>query len=128
MTAALRIADLDTRGEWVGIDVSPDLERAYRQVTGWSGEAPPAGLASVVSRLAYTGGRVMPPGGVLREISQVTYGDVPADGRWQARVSSAVLGEGSGRRRVAVVTDLRDAGGADVASVRFLLDWPTGAP
>jgi hypothetical protein len=39
-----------------------------------------------------------------------------------------VLGERSGRRRVAVVTDLRDAAGTSVASVRFLLDWPAGAP
>jgi hypothetical protein len=128
MTAVLRVADLDTRGEWIGVDVGSDLARAYRAVTGWSGEDVPAGLASVVGRLAYTSGRVMPPGGVLREISQVTYGPVPADGRWQARVSSAVLGERSGRRRVAVVTDLRDTGGANVASVRFLLDWPAGAP
>jgi hypothetical protein len=128
MTATLRVADLDTRGEWIGVDVGADLVQAYRAVTGWYGQAPPAGLASVVGRLAYTNGQVMPSGGVLREISQMTYGPVPADGRWQARVSCAVLGERSGRRRVAVVTDLRDAAGESVASVRFLLDWPAGAP
>jgi hypothetical protein len=127
MTAALRVADLDTHGEWIDVDVGADLALAYRAVTGWSGEQPPSGLASVVGRLAYTNGRVMPPGGVLREISQTTYRPVPADNRWQARVSSTVLGERSGCRRVAVVTDLCDGGGSSVASVRFLLDWPAGA-
>lgn len=126
MSATLRIADLDTGGAWLDLDVGTELERAYRDVTGWHGDAVPPGLASVVARLAYTRGRVMPPGGVLRELSQTTRGTPPRDGRWQARVSSTVLGRRPGRRRVQVVTDLRRADGADVASVRFLLDWPEG--
>lgn len=142
--APLRIADLDTHGSWVDVAVPDTVERDYRAVTGFSGRQPPAGLASVVARLAYTRGRPMPPGGVLREISQRSAGPPPADGRWQARISSALLGERSGRRRVAVIVALRGApGGAPsraasaatgpadahalVASVRFLLDWPAGA-
>lgn len=127
MSAVLRVADLDTHGEWVPLDVGPALLPAYCAVTGWSGDETPAGLASVVGRLAYTRGRPMPPGGVLREISQTTRGKVPADGRWQARIESTVVGERAGRRRVAIVTDLRDADATPVASVQFLLDWPAGA-
>ncbi|MEV0069176.1 MULTISPECIES: hypothetical protein [unclassified Amycolatopsis] len=127
MSALLCVGDLDTHGEWLGLDVGAELLPAYCAVTGWSGDDPPAGLASVVGRLAYTRGRDMPPGGVLREISQTTQGAVPADGRWQARISSTVLGERSGRRRLAIVTDLRSAIGEPVASVRFVVDWPAGA-
>jgi hypothetical protein len=127
MTVPLRVADLGTGGNWIDIDVNANLEEAYRAVTGWLGPEIPIGLASVVGRLAYTRGRIMPPGGVLREISQTTYSPLPADGPWQARVCSAVLGERTGRRLVEITTDLR-RDGAPVASVRFLLDWPVGAP
>jgi hypothetical protein len=128
MTAVLRLADLDTDGRWGEVAAGPDLEQRYRAVTGWRGATAPVGLASVIGRLAYTRGRPMPPGGVLREIGQRTVGTPPADGRWQARVAHTVLGERSGRRRVAVTTDLRcTATGRDVATVRFVLDWPAGA-
>lgn len=127
MTAVLRVADLDTAGRWIDVPAEPGLERRYRAVTGYTGAAPPAGLASVVARLAYTGGRVMPPGGVLREIAQITCADLPGAGAWQARVASTVDEGRSGRRRVTVTTEVR-RGGVDVAAVRFVLDWPAGAP
>ena len=73
MSDVLRIEDLDTAGQWLHFDVGPHLERSYRQATGWSG-AEALGLAAVVGRLAYTRGRTMPPGGVLREIALTTLG------------------------------------------------------
>lgn len=126
MSTILQTADLDTNGGWTEVEVDANLERDYRSVTSFSGADVPFGLASVVGRLAYTKGRVMPPGGVLREISQTNHGPIPADGAWRARVSSTVVGERAGRRRIAVLTELR-RGDANVASVRFLLDWPVGA-
>jgi len=76
MSDVLRIEDLDTAGQWLHFDVGPHLERSYRQATGWSG-AEALGLAAVVGRLAYTRGRTMPPGGVLREIALTTLGPAP---------------------------------------------------
>lgn len=97
----LTVADLDSRGEWLVVDVGPALERAYREVTGWTGEEAPDGLASVVARRAYTRGLAMPPGGVLREIRQSRLGPPPSD--------------------------VATAGGQPVAQVEFTLDWPAGA-
>lgn len=127
MTTVLRVADLATGGRWIDVATRPDLEQRYREVTGYSGAAPPAGLASVVARLAYTGGRVMPPGGVLRKITQSSRGPLPVTGAWQARIASTVDEVRPGRRRVTVTTEIR-RGGAEVAAVRFVLDWPVGAP
>jgi len=123
----LTVADLDSRGEWLVVDVGPALERAYREVTGWTGEEAPDGLASVVARRAYTRGLAMPPGGVLREIRQSRLGPPPSDGRYRVKVAAAVVGERSGRRRVEVDTDVATAGGQPVAQVEFTLDWPAGA-
>jgi hypothetical protein len=127
MTRALRVADLDSHGEWLPVAVGPELEQAYREVTGWRQVEPPCGLAAVVARRAYTRGRPMPPGGVLRETSQTNLGPPPAHGRYQVRVSADIAGERSGRRRVNVGADVRTADGEPVARVGFVLDWPAGA-
>ena len=128
MSDVLRIEDLDTAGQWLHFDVGPHLERSYRQVTGWSGAERPWGLAAAVGRLAYTRGRTMPPGGVLREITLTTLGPAPANGRYLIRVDSDVRGEQARRRRVHVVTGLRQRDGAGVAEVGFVLDWPVVTP
>jgi hypothetical protein len=123
VTAALRIEDLDTGG-WRSFQAPADLEAAYRASTGWRRAERPRGLAAVVARLAYTAGRPMPPGGVLVEMTQRDLGQLPADGRYVVQVTSALLGERAGRRRVRVTTALRTPEGAAVADVTFLLDWP----
>jgi len=127
--STVTVADLSTQGQWQRFDAPPDLEPGYRAVTGLTGDAPPRGLASVVGRLAYTRGRDMPPGGVLRELSLRTLGPPPADGSYDVRVAANVLGERAGRKRVRVVVSLRRAAdGGDVADAGYLLDWPAGAP
>lgn len=126
MTATLRIEHLDTEG-WRPYQAPRDLEAAYRASTGWTGADRPRGLAAVVARLAYTAGRSMPPGGVLVEMTQRDLGPLPADGEYAVQVSSEILGERAGRRRVRVATSLRGAGGVPVADVDFLLDWPVEA-
>jgi hypothetical protein len=126
MTAVLTIEDLGTGGRWRDVRLPEWLEREYRNVTGWSEPATPIGLAPVVARLAYTDGRSMPPGGVLRQISLTPLGNPPSDGPWEARIRAGVLGVRADRRRVAIDCDLRSADG-DIAAVRFELDWPVGA-
>lgn len=123
---ALRIEDLDSGG-WQPFTAPDDLEPAYRACTGWAGAETPRGLAAVVGRLAYTAGRPMPPGGVLLEMTQRDRGRLPDDGRYVVRVSSEVLGERAGRRRVRITTELALPGGDPVADVTFLLDWPAAA-
>lgn len=127
MTAALRVEDIDTAGQWVPFEAPAGLERTYREATGWSAERPPRGLAAVVGRLAYTAGRQMPPGGVLVEMSLRNRGDLPADGRYEVRLSHEVLGERAGRRRVRITAALRRVDGTAVADAGFLLDWPAEA-
>jgi hypothetical protein len=119
MSDVLRIEDLDTAGQWLHSDVGPHLERSYRQATGWSG-AEALGLAAVVGRLAYTRGRTMPPGGDPRACT--------SNGCYLIRVDSDVRGEQARRRRVHVVTGLRQRDGAAVAEVGFVLDWPVVTP
>ncbi|MDZ5446361.1 hypothetical protein U2F26_27110 [Micromonospora sp. 4G57] len=125
MTAALDVDDVSTGGEWVTLAVPPDLDQAYRAVTGWGAPEPPVGLGTVVARLAWTRGRPMPPGGVLVEMTLRRLDIPPADNHWLARVDTDVVGVRDGRRRVRVTTQLRAAAdGRDVADVDFLLDWP----
>lgn len=124
----LTVADLSTQGQWQRFYAPPDLEPEYRAVTGLTGNAPPHGLASVVGRLAYTRGRDMPPGGVLRELTLRTVGLPPGDGAYDVRVGADLLGERAGRKRVKVVVSLRRAGdGGNVADAGYLLDWPADA-
>jgi hypothetical protein len=124
MTETLRLEDLDTADGWVTFHAPEDLERAYREATGWTGSQAPRGLASVIGRLAYTAGRPMPPGGILVEMRLLTRGGLPVDGIYEVRIGHQVLGERAGRRRVWVVVELRRTDGAPVADAGYLLDWP----
>ncbi len=100
MSDVLRIEDLDTAGQWLHFDVGPHLKRSYRQATRWRAarDRPDHPRACT------------------------------SNGCYLIRVDSDVRGEQARRRRVHVVTGLRQRDGAAVAEVGFVLDWPVVTP
>jgi len=127
MSDVLRIEDLDTAGQWLHFDVGPHLERSYRQATGWSGaEALGAGRRRRATRLHEESHHA------TRWRAARDRPDHPractSNGCYLIRVDSDVRGEQARRRRVHVVTGLRQRDGAAVAEVGFVLDWPVVTP
>lgn len=118
---ALELDELATDG-WVPLEMDPGVAQDHARLAQRDGVG--AGVVVPWARLAFTGGRPLPSGGVLLSISVDLHDKVPS--RPTARRTQVDVRErGSGRPAiVTVTTGLGANDAAPFCAVVFVLMWP----